>query len=532
MSMFDLMLTNQILIFIGKINTGWIFLDIIYGILISSFLLYFTSNEFKSSISEKISRLTSRTPSVNTIKFTSTNDKSSFKYIGIMWYLSTLNDPSIKTISEYLTDNYLGKITSITTYRIDQATKFYIDRQLGIEGCVFTWMEVKEDKNGKKPKSSDSKETWGLEIFSSKLSLGELDEWVCRIVKLYNEWTLTKSINGQKIIDIYWDNELDDTIINDYDWKSNVTFNNRFFTGKDTILEKIKFFMDNPGWYEARGIPYTMGFLLWGEPGCGKTGFIKSLMNLTKRHALNIKLSDCFDMNFLKDIICDSHIGRDLNIPPSNRIIILEDIDCMGSLVKKRTKSESGSDYESESESESESDLSLSKSSSKSKSKSSSKSKSIPIQMFQREMVKQITQMKTGLGQDSTCESSKQKPNTKSNNNLSFLLNILDGIQECPGRIVIMTTNKPEYLDPALIRPGRIDFNICFTKATISDIKNIINHYWNSGNSEISVDLISIEKIPLAADQYFSHAEIVNFCRGSNDLETTIGKIISNIKFD
>ena len=40
------------------------------------------------------------------------------------------------------------------------------------------------------------------------------------------------------------------------------------------------------------------------------------------------------------------------------------------------------------------------------------------------------------------------------------LLNVLDGIVDTPGRIVIMTTNLPEALDAALIRPGRIDKKI------------------------------------------------------------------------
>eukprot|EP00978_Attheya_sp_CCMP212_P001551 scaffold3165_cov48-Attheya_sp.AAC.6 len=41
--------------------------------------------------------------------------------------------------------------------------------------------------------------------------------------------------------------------------------------------------------------------------------------------------------------------------------------------------------------------------------------------------------------------------------NLTGLLNVLDGVVDTPGRILIMTTNHPEMLDPALIRPGRID---------------------------------------------------------------------------
>ncbi len=41
--------------------------------------------------------------------------------------------------------------------------------------------------------------------------------------------------------------------------------------------------------------------------------------------------------------------------------------------------------------------------------------------------------------------------------NLAGLLNVLDGVIDTPDRIIVMTTNVPEMLDPALVRPGRID---------------------------------------------------------------------------
>ncbi|KAI9162875.1 putative mitochondrial chaperone BCS1-B [Paramyrothecium foliicola] len=43
---------------------------------------------------------------------------------------------------------------------------------------------------------------------------------------------------------------------------------------------------------------------------------------------------------------------------------------------------------------------------------------------------------------------------------LSGLLNVLDGVASAEGRIVIMTTNRPEKLDSALIRPGRVDMKV------------------------------------------------------------------------
>ena len=44
-------------------------------------------------------------------------------------------------------------------------------------------------------------------------------------------------------------------------------------------------------------------------------------------------------------------------------------------------------------------------------------------------------------------------------NRLTFsgLLNAIDGVTSTEGRIVFMTTNYIDRLDPALIRPGRVD---------------------------------------------------------------------------
>jgi mitochondrial chaperone BCS1 len=42
----------------------------------------------------------------------------------------------------------------------------------------------------------------------------------------------------------------------------------------------------------------------------------------------------------------------------------------------------------------------------------------------------------------------------------SGLLNALDGVRSQEGRILVMTTNHIEKLDPALKRPGRADVHV------------------------------------------------------------------------
>lgn len=54
----------------------------------------------------------------------------------------------------------------------------------------------------------------------------------------------------------------------------------------------------------------------------------------------------------------------------------------------------------------------------------------------------------------------------KSGVTLSGLLNVIDGVFSPPGAIFVLTTNHRDRLDPALIRPGRIDLQLHITYAT------------------------------------------------------------------
>ncbi|KAL6227116.1 hypothetical protein ACLB2K_001075 [Fragaria x ananassa] len=62
---------------------------------------------------------------------------------------------------------------------------------------------------------------------------------------------------------------------------------------------------------------------------------------------------------------------------------------------------------------------------------------------------------------------------------LSGLLNFIDGLWSCCGdeRIIVFTTNHKERLDPALLRPGRMDVHIHLSYCTPSAFRTLASNY-------------------------------------------------------
>ena len=69
---------------------------------------------------------------------------------------------------------------------------------------------------------------------------------------------------------------------------------------------------------------------------------------------------------------------------------------------------------------------------------------------------------------------------------LSGLLNALDGVASAEGRIVIMTTNYLERLDPALIRPGRVDMKQLVDYATEYQLQQMYSRFYPESSLEKS----------------------------------------------
>jgi mitochondrial chaperone BCS1 len=67
---------------------------------------------------------------------------------------------------------------------------------------------------------------------------------------------------------------------------------------------------------------------------------------------------------------------------------------------------------------------------------------------------------------------------------LSGLLNALDGISAQEGRPLFATANRYHALDPALIRPGRMDLHVEFRLASRYQARELYKCFYIPNNSE------------------------------------------------
>ena len=216
---------------------------------------------------------------------------------------------------------------------------------------------------------------------------------------------------------------------------TNRTFDNVFFEERKEVEHRTKFFLENRSWYDKKGIPYTLGFMFHGSPGCGKTSTVKSVANVGRRHIINIQLSEIKTKTQLQHLFFNDeiHVYNGTNtekytIPVSERLYVIEDIDAMGDTVLRREW------------------------------------KKPEVSQPKRE-------------EDAWLE--RQKESEKETIDLSFILNLLDGTLESNGRMLIITTNFPERIDSALIRPGRIDMIINFKKCNRQILKEMLSSFYD-----------------------------------------------------
>jgi len=166
---------------------------------------------------------------------------------------------------------------------------------------------------------------------------------------------------------------------------------------KEHLMQDIERFRASHERYRRLGVPYHRGYLLYGPPGTGKTSLVSAL---AAKFGMSIYVVNLAEMN-------DRTLKNAMNWIPENSVILFEDIDCMKTAARR-------------------------------------------LEIDEKQVSNDGT-MKTTVA---------AKSSDQGGISLSGLLNVLDGFSAPENVIYVMTTNDADSIDPALLRPGRIDYKL------------------------------------------------------------------------
>lgn len=169
---------------------------------------------------------------------------------------------------------------------------------------------------------------------------------------------------------------------------------------KQRVVDDLHSFLDRRRWYADRGIPWRRGYLFEGPPGTGKSTLIFALASLLDKPVYIINPSTIWDDGALMQAMNEAGGG----------MVVIEDADTFKVTQERalvRPQPHHGG-----------------------------REMAVPAAVWDR---------------------SRRGDEEGAGITLSGLLNAIDGIASAEGRILFITSNHPDALDSALMRPGRID---------------------------------------------------------------------------
>ncbi|XP_022751408.1 LOW QUALITY PROTEIN: AAA-ATPase At1g43910-like [Durio zibethinus] len=184
---------------------------------------------------------------------------------------------------------------------------------------------------------------------------------------------------------------------------------------KQFIMGDLDSFGKRKEFFENVGRAWKRGYLLYGPPGTGKSSLVAAIANYLRY--------DIYDLQF-QSVRKDADLRRILTSTTNGSILLIEDIDCSTNVSRGRA---------------------------------------------------QVKEKPEDEEDDKPKSSSAIDPGVT----LSGLLNFIDGLWSSCGneRIIIFTTNHKEKLDPALLRPGRMDVHIYMGYCTPAAFRKLSTTY-------------------------------------------------------
>jgi chaperone BCS1 len=204
-------------------------------------------------------------------------------------------------------------------------------------------------------------------------------------------------------------------------------------------------------------VPYHRGYLLYGPPGTGKTSLVSAI---GAKSGMSIYVVNLSELN-------DRTLKKAMNSVPENSVILFEDIDCMKAGNRRRELNECNQ-----------------------------------TRVLEKDNAQNVSPDRGGV-------------------TLSGLLNVLDGFHAPENVIFVMTTNDAEALDPALLRPGRIDYRLFLGEAAESQKAELYRRFFPEAaeiearefaESHSVETMAEFQGLLLALEQESTILEIASIC--------------------
>jgi hypothetical protein len=261
----------------------------------------------------------------------------------------------------------------------------------------------------------------------------------------------------------------------------NKIFNTLYFTQKVQLLNLINKFKENKMYPKCISMDNKLGILLYGPPGTGKTGTISAVANFLNRNIVNVNLSS---PNIKRETI-------DKILKPSeynDKIIVFDEFDCMlDVLINKKDAEKQNKNEEQEGPNWAE---------------------LLAVAEDKEERKSILEMVKNGR---------KKKEDSI---DLAYLLQKLDGFESAEGRVIIATTNHPELINPALLRPGRFDIKLCLSNCTAQMYVDIIGAFYDLDSDGRAI----VERARLV-EYKWSPLEVINTCLTSENINISLNKL-------
>ena len=268
-----------------------------------------------------------------------------------------------------------------------------------------------------------------------------------------------------------------------FTYKSKISFQKQFqyifYDQKDKLVSMLERFQNGRLYPPQITMDNKLGILLYGPPGTGKTGTISAIANMLQRSILVInfaKITKKSDLDYvLKDCFYDK------------LIYVFDEFDCVLDVLihqKDNIKKDTTKD--------------------------------------EQTSMKMIEMLKVTDGEDKKQILDMMFDDIEANKkddklDMAYLLQKLDGIECANNRIIIATTNRPELINPVLLRPGRFDIKLELGNCSQQMYIDILTSFFQL--DEQGVNSIKNANLPI---KKWSPLQVINQALICNDLNKTL----------